>query len=437
MAKLSLSWGRTFHYHHHIRKLPRLRDNDATLFGDKRRTLFRGMGRSYGDVALNADGDLCQTTMADNILAFDPSAGRIRAESGATLGALNAFTIPHGWIQPVNPGTKFVTLGGAVANDVHGKNHHKAGAFGTHVCALQLIRSDGETLICRPNENADMLAATISGLGLTGYIDWVEVQLQKISSRNLYVENIQVRDLDHFFSLSADSADWTYTAAWVDCFSPASSLGAGRFTRANFADDGVLTNENGGRSYVLPFEMPSILLNKLTISTFNWLYKRRPGASFKGVQDYQSLFYPLDQIRDWNKLYGRKGFYQHQSIIPMEASRTGVGALLSKIRKSGQGSCLAVLKRHGPETSPGLNSFALDGVSLALDFPNRGAKTTDLFQELAAIVMSHGGRMYPAKDALMSATTYQSSYPNWTRLEALRDPSISSSFWRRVTQQEK
>jgi L-gulonolactone oxidase len=182
--------------------------------------------------------------------------------------------------------------------------------------------------------------------------------------------------------------------------------------------------------------LPSIVLNKLTISTFNWLYKRRPGASFKGVQDYQSLFYPLDQIRDWNKVYGRRGFYQHQSIIPMEASRSGVEALLSNVRKSGQGSFLAVLKRHGPETSPGLNSFALDGVSLALDFPNRGAKTRELFGELDAIVMAHGGRLYPAKDALMSAATYQSGYPNWRRLETLRDPKISSSFWRRVTQQE-
>jgi FAD/FMN-containing dehydrogenase len=394
------------------------------------------MGRSYGDVALNADGDLCQTVLADNVLAFDRLSGRIRAESGITLGDLNKITIPHGWIIPVNPGTQFVTLGGAVANDVHGKNHHKVGAFGAHVRAFQIVRSNGETLICRPHENANLFAATISGLGLTGFIEWVEVQLQRITSRNLYVENIRVKNLDHFFSLSKDSGDWTYTAAWVDCFSAASSLGAGIFTRANFVDDGVLIGKIGQRSYSLPIELPSIVLNKLTISTFNWLYKRRPGASFKGVQDYQSLFYPLDQIRDWNKVYGRRGFYQHQSIIPMEASRSGVEALLSNVRKSGQGSFLAVLKRHGPETSPGLNSFALDGVSLALDFPNRGAKTRELFGELDAIVMAHGGRLYPAKDALMSAATYQSGYPNWRRLETLRDPKISSSFWRRVTQQE-
>lgn len=405
-----------------------------TLFGETGPTLFRGMGRSYGDVALNADGNLCQTVLADNILSFDQAEGRIKAESGVTLGALNEITLPYGWIIPVNPGTKFATLGGAVANDVHGKNHHRVGAFGAHVRALQLIRSDGETLTCRPNENASMFAATISGLGLTGYIDWVEVQLQKVASRILYVENIRTKNLDHFFDLSENSADWPYTAAWVDCFSSASNLGAGIFTRARFHDDGDLTQKHRPKSSVLPIEFPTILLNKLTISTFNWLYKRRPGASFKGIQDYRDFFYPLDQIRDWNKLYGRKGFYQHQSIIPMAASRQGVEALLANIRKSGQGSFLAVLKRHGPEPSPGLNSFALEGVSLALDFPNRGSKTENLFRDLDAIVMAHGGRMYPAKDALMTAATYQTGYPNWTRLDALRDPKISSSFWRRVTQ---
>ena len=180
--------------------------------------------------------------------------------------------------------------------------------------------------------------------------------------------------------------------------------------------------------------MPSILLNKFTISAFNWAYKRRPGATFSGVQTYQNVFYPLDQIQDWNKLYGRKGFYQHQSIIPMKASPAGVRALLDAIRQSGQGSFLAVLKRHGPETSPGLNSFPLNGVSLALDFPNRGARTRRLLRTLDAIALDHGGRMYPAKDALMSAATFQAGYPNWTRLEELRDPKISSSFWRRVTQ---
>lgn len=436
MAKRTLSWGRCFRYAHDVRALSRLSDEASSPFGARLPTLFHGAGRSYGDVALNANGDLCLTMAADNLLSFDKTTGRLRAQSGLTLGELNKITIPHGWIIPVSPGTKYVTLGGAVANDVHGKNHHVAGSFGTHVSALGLIRSDDQSLDCNRSENADLFAATISGLGLTGYISWVEIQLKKISSSNLYVENIRYPNLDRFFELSAESADWTYTAAWVDCFSSGTKLGAGIFTRARFADDGVLIAERVRKSTTFPCEMPSILLNKYTISTFNWLYKRRPGASFAGVQHYHGLFYPLDQILDWNKLYGRRGFYQHQSIIPMRESHAGVSALLKAIRKSGQGSFLAVLKRHGPETSPGLNSFPLDGVSLALDFPNQGEKTRRFLRRLDAIARDHGGRMYPAKDGVMTAETYQSSYPNWSRLEALRDPNLSSSFWRRVTEKD-
>ncbi len=392
------------------------------------------MGRSYGDVALNADGRLVLTSATDSIMSFNRETGRIRAASGLTLADLNRVAVPSGWIVPVSPGTKYVTLGGAVANDVHGKNHHIAGSFGAHIVALELIRSDGETLICSATENAELFAATISGLGLTGYISWVEIQLKRIGSSNLHVENIRYPDLERFFELSEDSADWTYTAAWVDCFSPKSKLGAGIFTRARFADDGELRADDLGKAKRFPFELPSILLNKFTISTFNWIYKRRPGASFKGVQNFQKFFYPLDQIQDWNRLYGRKGFYQHQSIIPMTESKNGVAALLNAIRQSGQGSFLAVLKRHSKETSPGLNSFPLGGVSLALDFPNRGDKTIRFLRELDRIAVQHGGRMYPAKDSVMTPEIYQTGYPNWARLEALRDPKISSSFWRRVTQ---
>ncbi|MEM7328515.1 MAG: FAD-binding oxidoreductase [Pseudomonadota bacterium] len=434
MAKPVLSWGRTFRYAHDVWQRDRLSAFDPDTFATDAEVLFHGLGRSYGDVALNEDGRLCLNAANDRLLAFDRENGRLKAQSGLALGAMNQITVPDGWIVPVSPGTKYVTLGGAVANDVHGKNHHVAGSFGSHIIALKLIRSDGETLVCSRTEHTDLFDATISGLGLTGYIDWVELQLSPITSSNMWIENIRFADLQDFFALSEDSAAWPYTAAWVDCFSSKPRTGAGIFTRARFLDDGILRAGDAHPSRKMPVELPSILLNKFTISTFNQVYKYRPGAQFKGRRNYQGFFYPLDQIYGWNKLYGRKGFYQHQSIIPMENSRVGVTELLDTIRRSGQGSFLAVLKRHGPETSPGLNSFPLDGVSLALDFPNRGAKTMALLQRLDEIAAGHGGRMYAAKDAAMASHIYQAGYPNWQRLEALRDPKINSSFWRRVTQ---
>lgn len=436
MAQPVLSWGRVFRYLHNVSHIDRLGGASTTLFEKDAITLFHGMGRSYGDVALNADGALKITRAADNIIAFDRETGRIRAQSGTTLAQLNEITVPSGWITPVSPGTKFVTLGGAVANDVHGKNHHQVGSFGAHVCGLKLKRSDGEILVCSPDENTDLFHATISGLGLTGYIEWVDLQLKKIESSNLEVENYRYRHIDEFFDWNDKSADWPYTAAWIDCFASKANVGAGIFTRARFSDDGVLVSNSRSNGRKFPFELPTILLNKYTISTFNWAYKRRPGGQFKGLQNYQGFFYPLDTIEGWNKLYGRNGFYQHQSIIPNEHGREGVMALLDAIRASGQGSFLAVLKRHGPERSPGLNTFPLDGVSLALDFANRGEKTLSLLHRLDEIALKYGGRMYPAKDGSMTAETYQASYPNWKTLEKFRDPKINSSFWKRVTQQD-
>ena len=436
MDRPVLSWGRTFHYAHEVRTIGRLDQTPATHYAGDKQVIFRGLGRSYGDVALNADGVLCQARNPDNLLEFDRSNGRVRAQSGMTIADLNAITVPAGWIIPVSPGTQFVTLGGAIANDVHGKNHHIDGSIGAHIKSLELVRSDGEQLICSAAENAEMFAATISGLGLTGYIEWVELQLKPISSSDMFVENIRYASLDAFFELSDASIDWPYSAAWVDCFSSSDCLGSGIYMRARFLTDGELQTPVQGRSLEAFFEIPTMLLNKYTISTFNWLYKRHSGSRFCGKQGFQKVFYPLDSISNWNRIYGAAGFYQHQSIIPIAQSKAGISDLLQTIKASGQGSFLAVLKRHGPETSPGLNSFPMDGVSLALDFPNRGQNTINLLRALDDIAVARGGRMYPAKDATMTSDTYQTGYPNWQALEALRDPKISSSFWRRVTNQD-
>jgi L-gulonolactone oxidase len=396
--------------------------------------IAHGLGRSYGDVALNEGGTLLLTRRLDSLISADWSTGRVRAYAGLSLAELHRVSIPKGWFAAVTPGTKYVTLGGAVANDVHGKNHHQAGSFGAHVISLKLNRSDGEALICNPNDNSDLFALTTGGLGLTGLIEWVELQLKPIASSNLHVENIPCPDLSTFFELSKESSDWPYTVMWVDCFAPGEKLGRGVFSRARPANDGVLDAGAEKPALKWPVETPGFLLSRQLVSLFNALYRLRPGASFKGLQSRDAFFYPLDGVRDWNKLYGRQGFFQHQSILPMEEGERGVRLLLETIRQSGQGSFLAVLKVHGPESSPGVMSFCREGVSLALDFANKGEKTLKFLDALDEIVQRFGGRVYPAKDGRMSARFFKESYPRWRELEAARDPQFSSSFWRRVAQ---
>lgn len=430
-----LSWGRSHKYDHSCEHLERFTPIEQHSFIQNQDTqiTFHGKGRSYGDVCLNEGKRLILTAGKDNLISFDRSSGRLNAYSGITLAQLHQITIPAGWVVRVSPGTKFVTLGGAVANDVHGKNHHLEGSFGSCVRSLILVRSNGERMKCSRSENSDMFALTLSGLGLTGYIESVELQLKQIRSSHMEVENIPYDRLETFYELSAESVDWPYTVAWLDCFSPPKKLGRGIFTRARFCTEGALVAAESSKKLTMPIDLPSFALNRVSISAFNLLYRNRPGATYKGTQLYDPFFYPLDTIHNWNRMYGRQGFFQHQSIIPMESRVEGITALLNAIRKKGQGSFLAVLKVHGSEKSPGLNSFPFEGVSLALDFVNRGKKTISFLHKLDDIVLSYGGRMYPAKDALMKPETYQTGYPNWKRLEEARDPSISSSFWRRVT----
>ena len=395
---------------------------------------FFAQGRSYGDVALNDGGTLIKTGNLNRLISADWEKGIVRAESGLTLDALLRVCVPKGWFLPVTPGTKFVSLGGAVANDVHGKNHHISGSFGAHVKRLGLSRSDGEAFILSPRKNKDLFKLTISGLGLTGFIEWVELQLIPIKSASMTVENIPFNSLDEFFAHSDDSKNWPYTVAWVDCLASGQELGRGIFSRGRHSEvPGALAAHDASTKLTWPADAPNWFLNKVSISTFNRLYRARPGARFQGEQHYDPFFYPLDGIKNWNKMYGKQGFFQHQSIIPKDEAHNGVRALLEVIERSGQGSFLAVMKNHGRETSPGLNSFCLEGTSLALDFANHGAKTLSLLSELEAISLKHGGRLYPAKDGTMSAAGYQQGYPNWRALEDARDPILDSAFWQRVT----
>jgi len=429
-------WGRLFDYRHAVKQPESLAE--ANFSDNKRSSLFHGMGRSYGDVALNDGGTLIETTRLNRIVEADWDAGTIRAEAGLTLNALMQKSIPRGWFPKVVPGTRYVTLGGAVANDVHGKNHHNTGSFGASVLRLGLRRSDGQKLTLGRNDNSEMFALTLGGLGLTGFIEWVELQMQPITSSNMYVENHRFESLGEFFAIGQERADWPYSVAWIDCFAKRTSLGKGIFTRArHHYGDGTLEAGATEPKLALPFPLPSFALNRLSIGAFNKLYAIRPGARYKGIVPYQKFFFPLDSIANWNRMYGARGFFQHQSLLPPEAARLGLEQLLETISRAGQGSFLAVLKRYGPEQSPGVMTFGGEGYSLALDFANKGRQTLNLLERLDAIVVDHGGRIYPAKDAAMSEATFKTGYPQWRELEAKRDPAMSSSFWRRVVSESK
>lgn len=394
--------------------------------------LCHGNGRSYGDVCLNDGGALLLTRALDRYIAFDEQHGLLRCEAGATFDEILKLIVPRGWFLPVTPGTRFVTVGGAIANDVHGKNHHKAGSFGAYVTRLELLRSDGSRTECSPTQQAALFSATIGGLGLTGIIASAEFRLLRIAGPMMLDETFRYGGLAEFFALSdASAADWDYTVAWVDCLVGGDALGRGVFSRARHAAAEVLPSR-APRAHRVPFTPPLSLVNGLSLRAFNELYFRKAPAQPRPRHlHYEPFFYPLDALLDWNRIYGPRGFLQHQCVLP-PASREAVSELFREIARVGTGSFLAVLKLFGDRPSPGMLSFPRPGVTLALDFPLHGAETLALLDRLDAIVASVGGAIYPAKDARMSAAMFRSGFPRWAEFREHIDPAFSSSFWRRV-----
>jgi FAD/FMN-containing dehydrogenase len=427
------SWGRVSRAASHVREPAYLDAFRAAFAAGEGSALAHGLGRSYGDVCLNDGGHLLRTGRLDRVIAADWAKGVVRAEAGLTIGALLTLCVPRGWFVPVTPGTKFVTLGGAVANDVHGKNHHGAGTFGCHVRALGLLRSDGGIIEIGPDRRPHLFAATVGGLGLTGMIVWVELQLGVVRTSEFETETLRLRDLDGFFRITDESLDWPYAVAWVDCLATGRSLGRGLFNRARHAADGPLLPHGGRVRAKVPLDAPSALLGPTMIRLFNAAYSRQPAG--RGVRRvaYDKFLYPLDGITDWNRLYGGRGFFQHQSVVPSAAAPRALARLLELTSSEGQGSFLVVLKMFGPRPSPGILSFPQEGATFALDLPNRGAVTRRLLDRMAEVVLEAGGRLYPAKDATMSGQQFRAGFPRWREVESYRDPAISSDFWRRVT----
>jgi FAD/FMN-containing dehydrogenase len=402
---------------------------------DGKTALPRGNGRSYGDSCLNDGGVLVDARGLDRFVAFDPATGILRCEAGVLLADILALAVPKGWFIPATPGTQLVTVGGAIANDVHGKAHHRDGTFGRHVRRFELLRSDGARLICSPTEHADWYRATIGGLGLTGLILWAELALKPIANPSIAAESIRCESLDAFFEVSAESDEgYEYTVAWIDCTARGPSLGRGLFARGNHAPDGISnTPRPPGRGFTFPVELPVSLVNGLTLRAFNRLYyNRQREARTQRIVHYAPFFYPLDALREWNRIYGPRGFFQYQCVLPGSDGRTAVHEILERIAASGEGSFLAVMKVFGDLESPGILSFPRAGVTLAVDFPNRGQPTLALMESLDAVVRAAGGRVYPAKDARMSAESFNDYYPQWRELLPFIDPQLSSSFWRRT-----
>ncbi len=428
-----LSWGRyPKTEHRHVHK-PAWNDQVLGILSSAApgSLLPYGFGRSYGDSCLNSGRELIDCRRLNRILDFDESTGMLRCESGVTLSDIIDVFLPKGWFLPVTPGTQFVTVGGAIANDVHGKNHHCAGTFGAHVRQIGLHRSSDGLVICNSEDNSAMLRATIGGLGLTGVIAFADIQLKRVTGPWIDAETIPFHSLSAFLDLSRDSNDrFEYTVAWLDCF--AGRIPRGIFFRGNHAAErGKEFHPKHGPN--LPFALPAWMLNRYAVKAFNTAYYKIHAAKRgAAVVPYDSFFYPLDSIRQWNLLYGRQGFLQYQCVIP-ETNVAAFEELLDRISHSGMGSFLGVLKQFGSAAPAGMLSFPRPGITLALDFQMRGARPLKLMPSLDEIVLQSGGALYPAKDARMSHALFEASFPHWRSFVPYIDPKMSSSFWRRVT----
>ena len=395
-----------------------------------------GRGRSYGDSCINEGGTIIRTQGLNHFIEFDRQNGLLTCESGVTLEEILNLIVPKGWFLPVTPGTKYVTVGGAIANDVHGKNHHVAGCFGNHVTEFELLRSDGTRLICSPSENKDWFCATIGGLGLTGLVTKATIKLKAIAGPLISTTSTRYNSLEEFLELSraADGRD-EYMAAWVDCMAKGSSLGKGHFITGNHSNKSM--EETGvtpsTRKLTVPFSFPNFAMNSLSIKAFNFAYywRQLPKVSHS-FQHYDPFFYPLDAVLEWNRVYGTRGFFQYQCVVPNDDDKV-IRQVMDKIARSNAGSALTVLKEFGDVPSPGLLSFPTKGITFALDFANDGPHIREFLNGLDRLVMDSGGKVYPAKDARMSEAAFKSYYPNWSEFEAFIDPKFSSSFWRRVT----
>ncbi len=397
--------------------------------------LAYGNGRSYGDTCLPAGDTIIDTRAMKSVLKFDQQNGILRAEAGISLSEILDIIIPHGWFLPVTPGTSAVTLAGATANDVHGKNHHIAGTFGRFVRSLELLRSHAGRMVCSPTSNQEMFAATIGGMGLTGLITWVEISLMPVHSPDVEVIAKRFANLDSFFAQEQnDDAGFTYSVAWIDGFARGASFGRGLILLGNHAgrpESGAMPAAVRRKLRIpVPLTAPCNVVFPPALRLLNELYFRQNGNKRRVSCD--KFFYPLDTVSSWNRLYGPRGFRQFQCVVPSATARNAITDLLTQAHTLAGGSGLAVLKKFGGHISPGLLSFPRPGYTLTLDFPNQGDATDQLFHTLNKIAIDAGGRINPYKDSSLTTSVFQASFPEWRRILPYLDSNAESRFSRRL-----
>ena len=387
--------------------------------------IARGMGRAYGDSALSA-GNTISMRHFNRLCAFDPATGLLTAEAGVTLAEIIAAFLPRGWFPAVTPGTKFVSLGGAIAADVHGKNHHRDGSFSAFVDWIEVMGAGGGVTRASRQANADLFHWTLGGMGLTGVVLRAGLRLRRVESGWIEQTTLPAPTLAAAIDAFENHLDAPYSVAWIDCTARPPALGRSLVMLGRHAGPGDLPRAARRdpfavprpRARRLPLDLPAGALNPLTLRAFNaaywWAGRRRAGTA---LVDWDRYFYPLDAIEGWNRLYGRRGFVQFQCALPLPAARAGLDALLRHIAARGAGSFLAVLKRFGAQDSR--LSFPMEGYTLALDFP-RNSESLNLMQTLDRITSDHGGRFYLAKDARLDAATLHATDPRWSDFAAMR-----------------
>jgi decaprenylphospho-beta-D-ribofuranose 2-oxidase len=376
-------------------------------------------GRSYGDAPLNSGGDVIMTERLDRILAADWDSGEVVCESGVTIGDLMGVALSHGFIVPVSPGTGFATVGGGLANDVHGKNQHRHGSFGDHVQWVDLMLPSGEVKRITPESDPDLFNATVGGIGLTGIMIAMSIKLRPVKSNAVLMREKKARNLDEFLAMQEEAREkHAYVVGWIDATARGGSLGRGIMESAD--DSQGETNIPMGARKRMPVEMPGFAMNRVSIGLFNALYYHRlPFGGRERQVPVTQFLYPLDTIEDWNRLYGKRGFYQFQCALPQAESPVGLRKLMEAISDAGTGSFLAVLKGMG-RWGRGHLSFPMPGFTLALDFPSKPG-VIELLGKLERITLDHGGRIYLAKDGAMQADSFAQMYPKLDGFRAVLD----------------
>jgi FAD/FMN-containing dehydrogenase len=405
--------------------------------------IARGLGRSYGDAALNRSGGVICFERLNRLIAFDPANGVLECEAGVSFAEILDCFLPRGYFLPVTPGTKFITVGGAIAHDVHGKNHHRVGTFSSFVLDFRLQTPQEDVITCSPRQHADVFWATVGGAGLTGLLLSARIRLQRVETAYVLVDFLKVSHLEDAIDAMEETDHlYEFSVAWIDCLAKGKALGRSVLMRANPAKASDLPAGSGEplsprrrSERSVPFDFPGGLLNPLTVGAFNTLFYGMHKTALGRLADIDRFFYPLDSIRDWNRMYGRRGFVQYQLAFPRETSRAGLAEVLERVSESGRGSFLGVLKRFG-SANAGLLSFPFPGYTLALDLPVSDGLLPFL-GGLDALVLHHGGRLYLAKDAVTTPDSFAAMYPRLDEFRAIRarlDPKnkLSSSQARRV-----